>query len=162
LTDSTQVIYRHATPQDIEPIVAIAREIWHMGASKAMEERHGIIGAKPWQDHVAESMRRAITQKLDTCIVAEADGRVVGWGTWELDEESSIGTVGYNGVHPDFRGQGIGTEIVRRVLQEIRSAGMRIAAVTTGLNEGHTAARAVYEKLGFQPLTRSVYYTMEL
>ena len=70
--------------------------------------------------------------------------------------------MGYNGVHPDFRGQGIGTEIVRRVLQEIRSAGMRIAAVTTGLNEGHTAARAVYEKLGFQPLTRSVYYTMEL
>jgi GNAT superfamily N-acetyltransferase len=158
------VSYRTGTPDDLEPIVAIAREIWHMGANKAMEDRHGLIAGKPWQDHVADSVRSATKKRLGagTCIVAEVEGRLIGWGTWWPDEDTGVGTIGYNGVHPDFRGRGIGTELVRRCLDALKATGMSIAAVSPGLNEGHAAARAVYEKLGFQALSRSVYYTMEL
>lgn len=161
---TSAVRYRPATEDDIDRIVQIAREIWHMGKNRAMEDRHGQIGGKPWQDHIAESMRSAMEKRVseDNAIVAEVDGEVAGWGTWILDEENSIGHVGYNGVAPEYRGHGIGTEIVRRVLDHIREAGMEIAVVGTGLNEGHAAARRVYEKLGFEPLTKSVFYTREL
>ena len=164
MTDEPQVTYRPATKQDIEPIVSIAREIWHVGMSKALEDRHGVVAGKPWQDHIADSMRSAITSRISTnsCIVAEVSGHVVGWGTWWLDEAKSIGAVGYNGVHPDFRGHGIGTEIIRRIIEELRKAGMRIATVRTGLAEGAAPARAVYRKVGFKPLFESVDYTMEL
>ena len=158
------VKYRKATEDDIERIVQIAREIWHMGGNKAIEDRHGQIGGKPWQDHIAASMRSAMETRVEEnqAIVAVVDGEIAGWGSWSIDEDRSIGTVGYNGVHPEYRGQGIGTEIVRRILDHIREAGMKIAAVRTGLNEGHAAARRVYEKLGFEPLTKSVYYTQKL
>ncbi|MFP3903390.1 MAG: GNAT family N-acetyltransferase [Armatimonadota bacterium] len=159
-----EVTYREATEDDIDRIVQIARQIWHIGRNKAMEDRHGEIGGRPWQDHIAASMRSAMEKRLDAnqAIVGEVDGNVAGWGTWSLDEKNGIGTVGYNGVDPQYRGHGIGTEIVRRVLNHIREAGMKIAAVSTGLNEGHAAARHVYEKLGFEPLRKSVYYTQEL
>lgn len=158
------IIFRPATPEDAEPISDIARQIWHMGCSKAMEDRHGLIGDKSWQDHVGENMQASMRKFIAAghCIVAESNGRIAGWSTWSLDEAQSIGSVGYNGVHPDFRGRGLGTELVRQAIEQIRKAGMKIATVTTGLNEGHAAARAVYEKLGFEPLVESVYYTMEL
>jgi ribosomal protein S18 acetylase RimI-like enzyme len=164
MTSPNLVAYRPATEQDLEPIVAIARLIWHMGVGAALEQCYGLIGGKPWQDYIAQSMHTAVAQAIerDSCLVADVDGTVAGWSTWQTDESRSIGTIGYNGVHPDFRGRGIGTELVRLALEQIRSAGMRIATVTTGLNEGHAAARAVYEKLGFQPLVESIYYSMEI
>ena len=164
MTSPNSVAYRPATAQDLEPIVAISRQIWHMGMGAALEQLYGLIGGKPWQDYIAQSMHTAVAQAIerDSCLVADVDGTVAGWSTWQTDESRSIGTIGYNGVHPDFRGRGIGTELVRLALEQIRSAGMRIAAVTTGLNEGHAAARAVYEKLGFESLVESVHYTMEL
>lgn len=163
MSTTGQVSYRPGTEDDLEAIVAIARQIWHMGMGATLQERYGIIGGKPWQDHVAESMRSAVTTRIEKgqCLIAEVDGAVAGWSTWWLHEDRSVGEIGYNGVHPDFRGRGIGTELVRRALEQIRAAGMRIATVATGLNEGHAAARAVYEKLGFEPIFKSVNYAME-
>ena len=164
MTESTEVVYRPATADDIPLIVQVAREMWDMGAARAMEQRHGQIAGRPWQEHVADSMLSAMEARVSqgSCIVAEVNGHLAGWASWSFDEDRSIGTVGYNGVHPQFRGHGIGTELVRRALEALRAGGMRIAAVTTGLNEGHAAARAVYERLGFKPLVQSVHYTMEL
>lgn len=158
------VVFRPATAEDAEAITEIARQIWHMGQNKAMEDRHGVIGGKSWRDCVGENMKSAMLKSIAAghCIVAEINSRVAGWSSWSLNEAQSIGTIGYNGVHPDFRGRGLGTELVRQAIEQIRVSGMRIAAVATGLNEGHAAARAVYEKLGFEPLVKSVYYTMEL
>ncbi len=161
---TTEVTYRAATADDIPLIVSLARGIWDMGAAKAMEERHGQIGGRPWQEYVADSMLSAMEARVSEghCLIAEIDGQVAGWATWSLDHDRGVGTVGYNGVHPCFRGHGIGTELVRRAVEALRECGMRIAAVTTGLNDGHAAARCVYEKLGFKPLTESVHYTMDL
>jgi ribosomal-protein-alanine N-acetyltransferase len=50
-------------------------------------------------------------------------------------------------VAPDFRGQGIGRLLAGRVLEEARSSGARLT--TLEVAEENTAARRLYESLGF-------------
>lgn len=59
-------------------------------------------------------------------------------------------------VHPEYRGIGLGHEIMRRSLQALHQAGCRHASLTvTSSNEG---ARALYRRIGFQ--TRRVFNAM--
>jgi hypothetical protein len=48
------------------------------------------------------------------------------------------------------------------VLQRIREADMLFAEVTVALNEGHTAARRMYERAGFEKVVDSRYLFMRL
>jgi len=156
------VSYRPATEADLEPIIAIARRIWTMGMSKRMEDRLGVQGGKPWDEWTAQDIGGAVRQRLDTCLVAEVGGQVVGWVTWIVNRDRNQGQIGYNGVAPQFRGRGVGTALVRMALGKLREAGMPIAVVITGLDDGHAPARHVYEKCGFEPFHQSVTYVMEL
>jgi hypothetical protein len=48
------------------------------------------------------------------------------------------------------------------VLKEMHAAGMRVARVSTGLDEGHAPARAAYAHVGFRLGLPSVTYYQEL
>lgn len=143
-----EMIYRIATEEDVESILEIVRIAWPRGGPQALEERHGMVGDKPWLHYQTAAVRASVEAHLDTCLVAEVDERIAGWAVYTLDQNKCIGSIAYNAVHPDFRGQGIGTEVVRRALDKLREAGMRIAVAGTGLSDEHTPARRVYEKVG--------------
>jgi GNAT superfamily N-acetyltransferase len=61
-------------------------------------------------------------------------------------------------VHPDYQNDGIGTELNIAALQKMKAAGMRLAVVGTGGDEGHAPARSSYEKAGYRPLPLVRYY----
>jgi GNAT superfamily N-acetyltransferase len=67
-----------------------------------------------------------------------------------------------NAVSLDFRGMGIGTKMYEFVLDKMRTEGMKYASVSTGLDDGHAAARRSYEKAGFEKNLPSIKYFMEL
>lgn len=157
-----EVTYRPATEADLPAIIAIARRIWTMGMTKRLEDRFGVQGGRPWDEWTAQDIGGAVKARLDTCLVAEVDGQVAGWVTWSINRERKQGQIGYNGVAPEFRGLGIGTVLVQMALDQLRAAGLPLAIVITGLDEGHAAARRVYEKCGFEPFHQSVTYVMEL
>ena len=152
-----EITYRPATEADLEPIIAIARRIWTMGMSKRLEDRFGVQGGKSWDEWTADDIGGAVRARLATCLVAEVD-----WVTWIITRDRNQGQIGYNGVAPEFRGHGLGTTLVQMALDKLREAGMPIAVVITGLDEGHAAARRVYERCGFEPFHQSVTYVMEL
>lgn len=158
----SEVLYRTAAEEDVEEILQVVRVGWPTGGPKAMEQRHGIIGGKPWLEQQVAAVESSVRDNLDTALVAEVEGRVAGWAVYTTNQDTLVGAVAYNAVHPDFRGRGIGTEIVRRALDKLREAGMRIAIAGTGLGDEHAPARAVYEKVGFLPLRESVSYSMDL
>jgi ribosomal protein S18 acetylase RimI-like enzyme len=56
----------------------------------------------------------------------------------------------------------VGKKLLEYGLTQLRQSGMRLALVVTGLNEGHTPARRMYEKAGFQPLCQTVTYSMDM
>lgn len=90
--------------------------------------------------------------------VAEVEGKLAGLITQKVDQETRIGEVHFLAVHPDYQNRGIGTALIRFVLDRLRESGMDVAMVSTGGDVSHAPARHTYEKAGFIPLQIVNYY----
>lgn len=76
---------------------------------------------------------------------------IVGFVSISLDHGTEVGELDLNAVHPNHAGRGFGTQLYEFALQQMRSAGMKVAAVGTGADESHAPARRTYAKVGFGP-----------
>lgn len=87
-----------------------------------------------------------------------AGGAVIGYGcTWHVHEELRINNIA---VHPDWRGRSVGRALLRRMLEEGRETGCRVALLE--VRPSNTAARALYESEGFAQIgRRKNYYRAE-
>ncbi len=90
--------------------------------------------------------------------VAEVDGAVVGFLTYELNENTQVGEVQLLAVHPQNQNHGIGTELNLFALEKFKENGMKLSVVGTGGDEGHAPARKSYEKAGYTGLPLVRYY----
>jgi ribosomal-protein-alanine N-acetyltransferase len=77
--------------------------------------------------------------------VAEIEGRFIAMLVlWFIVDEAHIATIA---VHPDFRRQGIGEQILLHALLAAQSEGARRAFLE--VRAGNTEAQAMYRKYGF-------------
>ena len=151
---------RHAVEADRDALIElIVRAFADVTTNRWREEQFGIIGGRSWDEWEADIMR---TIDVRTVIVAEVAGMAVGFATYELDGATRIGTVSDNAVLPEYRGKGIGAQLLDHVLRLMEAAGMDFAEVSTGSDEPYTPARRMYERQGFVPYFRSVYYMKKL
>ena len=95
-------------------------------------------------------------------VVAELDGLVVGFADFYCHEQSGIGEIGNNAVHPDYQGRGIAGRLYEAVFERMRERGMRFAKVGTGLDPSHAPARRAYQKAGFDRERQTVTYYRDL
>jgi GNAT superfamily N-acetyltransferase len=153
---------RPAKPEDMARIQEIVARIWAIGSDWVLEERYGAIGDERWDRWLVPKVMSRLWDELGTTLVTECDGVVVGFISYGADRLRRVGTIHYNGVAPEYRGRGLGTRQVEHVLSLMREAGMEYAAVGTGLNEGHAAARRVYEQAGFEPVIEYRMYARRL
>ena len=152
---------RKAIPEDLTRILEITKVAWGTySMARLMEDRYGIIGGKRSTEYKVMDLKRQCERAFDRIFVAVADGKVVGYATFEQDEARRVGSVLNNAIDPEFQGQGIGSALHRKVLDEFRQKGMSFAVVT--MMEHDLPARRVYEKHGFQEIAKSVHYTMAL
>jgi ribosomal protein S18 acetylase RimI-like enzyme len=93
-----------------------------------------------------------------TVLVAELDGKAVGFLAYELNAKDKVGEVQLLAVHPDFQNRGIGTELNIAALNEMRARGMKMAKVETGGEPSHAPARRAYEKAGYTGLPLVRYF----
>ena len=91
-------------------------------------------------------------------LVAEVDNQVIGFLVYDLNQDNRTGEVQLLAVHPEYQNQGIGTVLNEIALQKMSAAGMKLAVVGTGGEEGHAPARRSYEKAGYTPLPLVRYY----
>ena len=162
MSSKKNVKIRQGTQADIGKVAAIVKKVWSMGGDYLMEQKYGRIGNKSWDEWISEDVTKYITDELEHFLAADCDSELAGFISYRLDSHRQIGTIGYNAVHPEFRGRGIGTLLLNRVLTIIKEEGMLYSKVITGLNEGHSPARKMYEKAGFEELTRIAIYNMKL
>ena len=120
----------------------------------------------PWDDAQREEFLRQQFDAQDAYYrenydntrfdVIEVDGRPVGRlyiARWE--DEIRIVDIA---LLPELRGFGVGTELLRDLLDEAAAAGKRLTIHVEKLNR----ARALYERLGFtEAADRGVYVLME-
>ena len=78
------------------------------------------------------------------------------WTMFLSDGESSSGVVAMTGVHPDYRGRGIGRAVVTAGIAYLVERGASV--VELEVDAENTPARELYLKLGFRKVGRSVWY----
>ncbi len=111
-----------------------------------------------WRVGQKEVVEKICTDPAYITCVADVDGKVVGFVTYELNENTKVGEVQLLAVHPEYQNGGIGTELNFFALQKFKEGGMKLAVVGTGGDEGHAPARRSYEKAGYTGLPAVRYY----
>lgn len=97
----------------------------------------------PWSTWM---LRQEISDPRTVYLVAEVEGRVVGYGGMSVaGDEAHIGTLA---VAPAHRGRGIGEALVLALLAHARQAGVRQVVLEYRVH--NTAAERLYHKLGFR------------
>jgi ribosomal protein S18 acetylase RimI-like enzyme len=153
---------RPFTISDIEAVVHLSLLAWER-VFIAWEQ---ILGPKlypvaiypDWRKSQKEVVESVCRDEKMTTWVAEVDGLVVGFISYELNDKAKIGEVQLLAVHPDHQNHGIGTELNHFALQKFKEGGMKLAVVGTGGDEGHAPARRAYEKAGYTGLPLVRYY----
>ncbi|HKU39513.1 MAG TPA: GNAT family N-acetyltransferase [Polyangiales bacterium] len=88
---------------------------------------------------------------------AKQGAAVVGFVSLRCNDETKVGEIGLNAVHPEHGGRGIGTRMYEFAVSRLEQAGMRVAMVGTGGDASHAPARRAYEKAGFDRQIPSVW-----
>ena len=162
----TNLVIRPARDEDVPRMREIAVQAWAPVYSdfreRMGEELYRLEMPTDWRADKADQVSDFYREHPNRCLVTEINGRVVGFITFVLYREKSIGEIGNNAVAPDWQGQSIGTAQYHRVLDIFRQEGMKYAKVYTGLDAAHASARAAYEKVGFKPLMPYVTYYRKL
>ena len=94
--------------------------------------------------------------------VAIDNGKVLGFISYCIYEETKTGEILANAVSADARGMGIGSMMYDFVQKKMRDHGAEFVTVHTGLDDAHAPARRAYERAGFSASLPSVQYYKKL
>lgn len=97
----------------------------------------------PWSK---EAIRQELKNNLARYIVAEIDGKVVGYvGVWFVLDEGHITNIA---VHSDYRGNKIGDKLIKELVGLCKENNM--SAITLEVRVSNIVAQNLYKKYGFK------------
>jgi ribosomal-protein-alanine N-acetyltransferase len=112
--------------------------------------------SSPWtrQSFLFDLQENPIARSM---VARSQSGELIAYACcWHLYDELRINNIA---VHPGHRGEGVGRAILRRVLEEGRRAGCKLALLE--VRPSNAAARALYESEGFSQVGRRKNYYRE-
>lgn len=120
----------------------------------AVHEIERLSFRTPWPAYAFEQELRG--NRLAHYVVARAGDRIVGFaGVWLMVDEAHVTTFG---VHPDWRRQGIGRQLLLNLVELSRTIGAR--RMTLEVRASNEGAQALYRSYGFDAVGRRPgYYT---
>lgn len=146
----TGIRIKIAGPDDIPEIVRLNTILFQEDAGR----RDPFTNVNWPKEHGDEHFHHHITADCNHCIVAESRGRVLGYLAGYLNDPTEIRPVKSAEiesmcVEPEYRNDGVGTELAAEFLEWAGNNGAtRVSVSTFVANEG---AIRFYERLGFEP-----------
>lgn len=125
-----------------------------------LEALYGELNGTTWTWRKNREIDQDIEAEPEGVLVAEEDGRVIGYITTTTDEAVSMGRIPNLAVDPDCQGRGVGKELINAALDRFREKGMQYAKIETLAT--NDAGQSLYPKAGFQELMRQIHYIMRM
>jgi ribosomal protein S18 acetylase RimI-like enzyme len=155
---------RTIRPFDLDDLPALQR-IREAAFAPVFQSFRDIVGQAIAAHAFASADAEQAKLLADICVAGSAHqvlivtlgSEVVGFVSFTINAENTIGEIGLNAVHPDHAGRGIGTWMYQQVTARMKERGVALVTVGTGNNASHAAARRAYEKVGFGQGISSVY-----
>jgi len=117
-------------------------------APNTVEEISARVRLRPWES--------------DGILLLLFGQQVCGYNWTQRPKHSDVSTgyIGMTGVHPDYRGQGLGRAIVSAGMAYLESKGAK--TVKLEVDHSNKPARELYLSLGFDLLEENVWYELNL
>ncbi|RLE62732.1 MAG: ribosomal-protein-alanine N-acetyltransferase [Thermoprotei archaeon] len=123
----SKLIIRPATEQDIKAVYRIERSTF--------------------SDYYPYGLLLAYLHMVrDLFQVAVLDGKIIGYVIGVI-RRNNLGHIVNIAVDPQFRRKGVGTELMKRLIELFRNRGVKLIRLEVRVS--NTPARKLYEKLGF-------------
>jgi ribosomal-protein-alanine N-acetyltransferase len=102
-----------------------------------------------------DSFSKELTNPFAKYLIAKTDNKTVGFaGVWTIVDEGHITNIA---VHPEFREKGIGSALVKSLIDH--SKGWGCSSLTLEVRASNTPAKNLYKKFGFvEEGVRKKYY----
>lgn len=140
-----QIHIRDARSDELDRVASLLKDAYQQYAP--------LMPPDAWELYVQDIMDVTGRLSESQLIVADIDSRLAGAVTLYLKGWESLswpeGWAGIRllGVHPDFRGRGVGKAVMEECVRRGRSAGLRAIGLHT--TTAMDVARRLYEKMGF-------------
>ncbi len=126
----------------------------------AIDSELGELLGNDWKWRKGRHLREDIERDIDGILVAELNGRPVGFiSTWQ-DAEAGLGHIPNLAVATECRGLGIGRTLIKAAIERFRRSGMAAAKIET--LEQNERANALYTSEGFVEVSRQVHFVQDL
>ena len=125
--------------------------LMHEAHAQAVAELEKVCFNDPWS---VNSILSEVHNPLSCWYVAMDEDRLVGY----IGSQSVLGWADMMNlaVHPDYRGKGIGEQLVNMLIDYLMNHG--VSCLTLEVRVSNTPARGLYEKLGFVEVGRRPNY----
>ncbi len=148
-------------PDDLEAIKRLTVESFAgVTLEQNVEDALGILHGQDWRWRKARHIDQDVAANAKGIFVAEAEGRVVGYITTLIDREPGKGRIPNLAVAAEFRGRGLGRQLIERALDYFREEGLEYAMIETMAQ--NVAGNHVYPACGFVEVARQVHFTRKL
>ncbi len=147
-------LIRNARRGDADMLVQLWLEMMDQHALWDARFRFGEGASREFQRRITGMIR----SPRACVLVAEVQGRVVGFATGELTSrpetypDGSYGFISELFVREEYRNRGIGTALVQQVLEWMRKRGVTVVELLAA--ERNADGRAFWEHLGFEAFLR--------
>lgn len=142
MSDNLKIQIRAATESDLVAINDIYNHYVHHSSCTYQEEPETLEARRKWFEHHGEK---------HPVIVAELDGRVVGWGSLSaFHPRSAYSRTVENSVyiHHEHQRRGIGSLLLEDLIVRARKLGHH--AIIAGIDGEQAASVALHAKFGFE------------
>lgn len=152
---------RSFTAADTDDVVALGLRAWE----PAFESTRSVLGSElfvalrgeDWREGQAADIEKTINDQDGRTWVAEVDGRARGFASAAL-RGGDLGEVVMVAVEPSHQRHGLASALTDTATSWLHDRGAAVVMVETGGDQGHAAARATYESLGFTALSVTRYF----
>ena len=135
--------FRIATAKDADAVARVAEGAF--GEGRFVSDPH--FPAK-WGNRLYVNWARVMTTSEEhALLLMEQDGAVVGCANLQRDTTKVPRVPGLFVVNKEAQGSGLGAVLLRRVIQEYRSAGKQYPLITT--EKSNTAVNTLFFRLGY-------------
>lgn len=163
---SCNVSIRKFKPGDLDAVLDIAVAAW----SPIFDYVRETLGERLMRAEFPDWQRQKKKTVKDACeldnrafvFVVEEGKEIIGFITLYTDDDSLVGRIGNNAVHPGWQGKGVGGTMYQYAFSFLKEKGMKFVKVYTGGDPAHAPARRAYEKAGFSTRLPHVEYYREL
>jgi ribosomal protein S18 acetylase RimI-like enzyme len=152
---------RNFRSDDLETIKRLTVESFTgVTLEQNVEQALGILNGHDWRWRKARHIDDDTSANPAGIFIAESNGRVVGYITTLIDREGGKGRIPNLAVTEEFRGRGLGRQLIERALEYFRSEGLAYATIET-MAQNETGQH-LYPACGFVEVARQIHFARRL